>query len=207
MRITVSTPAFLTIATAAKAFASADDVSPVITGSLITVDGALVTALATDRYVAGVVETRDTFDGDNVDGSAIIPTSLLTDAAKRFAKCPTVTLDVVDGVATVSSVSSVDRASAAIITGNFPPIARLFPTPETPWDAAGVGTCISMGKLARLSTVRLPGDRTPAAAKDAGWEFEGQSGGSSAKRGALCFTRTHGATSVRVLVQPNLKRD
>jgi len=137
--------------------ASKDDVTPVITGIRFDAEGALA---ATDRYTVGaykpehvLVDADDaaTFDGFTLDRAGCVWLSKLRVAmlsgGKFLAPYYVIRLQVEDGLVTASvhpgGFDSADggkfttplspaeqTASFSTISGNYPPVVRLFPDAE-----------------------------------------------------------------------------
>lgn len=117
--------------------ASSDDVTPVIQQVQLTVADGMLTAVATNRYIIGRVRYRLDADNAQANFSALIP-------AKRMStlKLPTrqnvAQLELIEGNPDVIgrertsqlSISWGEHVVPLPVTGNYPPVDRLFPADD-----------------------------------------------------------------------------
>lgn len=104
--------------------ASSDDVTPIIGGVHTMVTDGAVTFAATDRYrVAHLSMQCET----GAEGDFTIPALVLREAAKALGSSELVTLGVTESGA-VSLRGERGAILTNVITGKFPPVARLFPS-------------------------------------------------------------------------------
>ena len=109
--------------------ASRDDVTPVITGVLLHLNGSELSMMATDRYrVAVRAITWNSLESMN-DVSALVPSRTLSEVGKTFAHADSVTVTIATGGdRELVAFSSGDKTvTSLLIKGSFPPVQRLFP--------------------------------------------------------------------------------
>jgi len=205
--------------------ASKDDVTPVITGIRFDAEGALA---ATDRYTVGaykpehvLVEADDaaTFDGFTLDRAGCVWLSKLRVAMlsdKYLASFSVIRARVEDGTVTLSvhgtgfdpngthtfgEPSTVPEmtASFSTISGNYPPVVRLFPDAEklASREAMNVPVSLNTAFLIRIDkAVKAVGERGNGVAR-----FQFMSTDNPNKPGPVFVTV---GDRFRALIQPNL---
>lgn len=205
------TPAQLaSIATVVKFGASADRVTPIIQYGQLVADGDTLTVTATDRYVAVVATYKLATPVDEPE-TMLVAADQLAAAAKTFTLGTAVTFTAAES----GNVSAVflesenypgQRFGGLEPGGNYPPVGKLFLTPDVELVDPMAGLCLNMATLGRIATIKLPGERGTAH-KSAGWRVWGtpQSEpilGSTRPRKSGPILVTRG--DVRILVQPNM---
>lgn len=197
---------------------SKDKVTPILGAVQLTVTPATVTATATDRYMAAILtfplgDTAHTLPDDGV--TLTINGADLIALAKEKAGFM-LTVDGEPDAHTAAAITAEGDAYGVTrvfhtATGNYPPVARLFPD-ETPDDLPG-GVMLKMSLLGRLAKLTLPGER-PVTAADSPWALTYSAPADSYSRGkngpVLASRegradRDTAAPSLRVLVQPNIR--
>ena len=205
--------------------ASKDDMTPVITGIRFDADGALA---ATDRYTVGaykpehvLVDADDaaTFDGFTLDRAGCVWLSKLRVAMlsdKYLASLSVIRARVEDGTVTLSvhsagfdpngthtfgEPSTVPEmtASFSTISGNYPPVVRLFPDAEkiASREAMNMPVSLNTAFLIRIDkAVKAVGDKYSGVAR-----FQFMSTDNPNKPGPVFVTV---GDRFRALVQPNL---
>ena len=113
---------------AQSAFAAADDdARPVLTGVLLTFDGARLTAVATDGFRIAV-GARPLATALNAGWSAIIPARTLTEVARILpAEAPTVTLCVAENGTQILFHTDYVQLTSRLLVGEFVDYARIMP--------------------------------------------------------------------------------
>jgi hypothetical protein len=204
--------------------ASRDDMTPVITGVHLEVSAGIVTAVATDRYRVAEL-TFPAMTTDETPGLAgltfeplagvIIPAPLLARTVKQLPRrsiLPTVATiavtydDSADGrrlIRFADTYAGFDTSDQAI-SGNYPPVARLFPADVAYLEPYAGGVGLNAGYLATLDKLALPGDlRGPKV-----YSMHTQAGDTYApnKPKPVLFTRgdVDKGGMLRYLLQPNL---
>ena len=206
--------------------ASKDEVTPVITGIRFDAEGALA---ATDRYTVGaykpehvLVEADDaaTFDGFTLDRAGCVWLSKLRVAmlsgGKGMVPFYVIRARVEDGAVTLSvhstgfdpngthtfgEPSTVPEmtASFSAISGNYPPVVRLFPDAEklASREAMNVPVSLRTAFLIRIDkAVKAVGERGNGVAR-----FQFMSTDNPSKPGPVFVTV---GERFRALIQPNL---
>ncbi|MBX3312059.1 MAG: DNA polymerase III subunit beta [Microbacteriaceae bacterium] len=108
--------------------ASRDDVTPVITGVQLDFANNKLSLIATDRYRAAVREID--WDGENLDGAtALVPFRTIQEVGKSFGSIGTVEVVIAgeEDRRYIAFVSDNKAVTSRLISGNFPPVKRLFP--------------------------------------------------------------------------------
>ena len=108
--------------------ASRDDVTPVITGVQLILDGNTLSMMATDRYRVAIRHVPWT--GDSAEGlAALVPSRTLSEVGKTFASAEKVTITIsTGGDRELVAFSADDKTvTTLLIKGSFPPVQRLFP--------------------------------------------------------------------------------
>lgn len=113
--------------------ASKDDVTPVLTGVQLEVEGDRLSLVATDRYRVSMREIP--WDPGNVISdseeatTALIPARTLIEVGKTFAHTGELSVAFSGtGDREIVAFSSANRTvTSLLIKGNFPPVKRLFP--------------------------------------------------------------------------------
>lgn len=118
--------------------ASKDDVTPVIVSAHIRVQDGFLTAVATDRYrVARVTFPLTSDEGDTQDDlDVVVPRAFLerfarTVKAAKLKPDAKISLSHDPLAKSLTFAFSGGSASDVAITGNYPPVARLFPEAES----------------------------------------------------------------------------
>jgi len=109
--------------------ASRDDVTPVITGVLLHLNGSELSMMATDRYRVAVRAITWNSSESMSDVSALVPSRTLSEVGKTFAHAESVTVTIATGGdRELVAFSSGDKTvTSLLIKGSFPPVQRLFP--------------------------------------------------------------------------------
>jgi DNA polymerase-3 subunit beta len=108
--------------------ASRDDVTPVITGVQLVVDGASLSMMATDRYRVAIRHVP--WSGDSADGlNALVPSRTLSEVGKTFGSAEKVSITIATGGdrELVAFTADNKTVTTLLIKGSFPPVQRLFP--------------------------------------------------------------------------------
>jgi DNA polymerase-3 subunit beta len=108
--------------------ASRDDVTPVITGVQLIVDGNSLSMMATDRYRVAVRHLP--WSGDSAEAlSALVPSRTLSEVGKTFASAEKVSITISTGGdrELVAFTAGDKTVTTLLIKGSFPPVQRLFP--------------------------------------------------------------------------------
>lgn len=131
--------------------ASRDDVTPVITGVQLVIDGAALSLMATDRYRVAIRSL--TWSGDSSDGlTALVPARTLSEVGKTFASADQVTITFsTGGDREVVAFSANNRTvTTLLIKGSFPPVQRLFPETAENYSVVNTGDLIDATKRVSL---------------------------------------------------------
>ena len=132
--------------------ASRDDVTPVITGVLLHLNGSTLSLMATDRYRVAVRELG--WSGEQVsDVSALVPAKTLAEVGKTFSHSEKVHVTIMTGGDRELVAFSADdkTVTSLLIKGSFPPVQRLFP--ESIDNYAVVNTAELIEATRRVSLV------------------------------------------------------
>jgi len=108
--------------------ASRDDVTPVITGVQLVVDGNTVSMMATDRYRVAIRHLP--WSGDSAEAlAALVPSRTLSEVGKTFASADKVSITISSGGdrELVAFTADNKTVTTLLIKGSFPPVQRLFP--------------------------------------------------------------------------------
>lgn len=108
--------------------ASRDDVTPVITGVQLVVDGNTLGMMATDRYRVAIRHVQ--WSGDSAESlNALVPSRTLSEVGKTFASAEKVTVTISTGGdrELVAFTADDKTVTTLLIKGSFPPVQRLFP--------------------------------------------------------------------------------
>lgn len=181
--------------------------TPVLAAIRVDVTGATLTAVATDRYMAGMLEL--TLEPEHVTPATAEGISLQLDSkewqalAKRVQPHCALTFAIDDdGIVTAKdAVTGLTVAAAPQVSGNFPPVARLFPSEPGPLNTA---PAFGPDKLTRAFKMHTPGHDTAKARRDLAWKFETDSSHGGAKIAPALLTPNSNTDAARlsVLVQP-----
>lgn len=133
--------------------ASRDDVTPVITGVLLHLNGSELSLMATDRYRVAVRNVKWASSESLTDVSALVPSRTLAEVGKTFHNAESVTVTIsTGGDRELVAFSAADRTvTSLLIKGSFPPVQRLFP--ETIDNYAVVNTAELIEATRRVSLV------------------------------------------------------
>ena len=133
--------------------ASRDDVTPVITGVLLHLNGSELSLMATDRYRVAVRNVKWASSESLTDVSALVPSRTLAEVGKTFHNAETVTVTIsTGGDRELVAFTAADRTvTSLLIKGSFPPVQRLFP--ETIDNYAVVNTAELIEATRRVSLV------------------------------------------------------
>jgi len=204
MRITIPATVAHEIA-ALKTFADTGGLTPILDGIHITHDEKHGwRAYATDRFAVGCVAFEPLADSE--PGSAIIPAREFAAAVRGIKRDPnarvTITADAADGTGSRASWA-LKHGSTAIgghqTYGNFPALARLFPTQVTATPACAP---VSAELLSRLNRWERDAGIPERDREQQPWSFASVSSATPEKPGPILATRGN----VAVLIQPNLLR-
>jgi DNA polymerase III sliding clamp (beta) subunit (PCNA family) len=126
MKLSMKAATFAELATA-SVFADSKPRTPMLAGVLIRVNGATVTATATDSYrLVNITRDEVGISGDVIP--LIIPADILAKAAKEFAKVRGSVVLESDGVEfSISSEDEKTRIGGRVIDGNYPDTDKLIP--------------------------------------------------------------------------------
>lgn len=203
---TLSADTVRSLATLTNA-ASTDSVTPVIQAIQLTVTPSSWIAVATDRYVVAEL-TGDMGDWVHTlpaePFSVLIKATDLADFAKRMgarAERP-VNLTVTDDGTELEMNNWDVRAIYRTISGNYPPVERLFPDADKLTDMGALAFAPDM--LARLGKIYTPLDMSMAAKHRRELPVHLQFTESSGKPGPVLITRGLKAVGYRALLQPRL---
>ena len=108
--------------------ASRDDVTPVITGVQLVVEGNTLSMMATDRYRVAIRHVS--WVGDSADAlAALVPSRTLSEVGKTFASADKVSVTISTGGdrELVAFTADDKTVTTLLIKGSFPPVQRLFP--------------------------------------------------------------------------------
>jgi DNA polymerase-3 subunit beta len=133
--------------------ASRDDVTPVITGVLLHLNGSELSLMATDRYRVAVRNVKWNSSESLTDVSALVPSRTLAEVGKTFQHADSVTVTIsTGGDRELVAFSAGDRTvTSLLIKGSFPPVQRLFP--ESIDNYAVVNTAELIEATRRVSLV------------------------------------------------------
>lgn len=133
--------------------ASRDDVTPVITGVLLHLNGSELSMMATDRYRVAVRTINWSSSDSLSDVSALVPSRTLSEVGKTFAHAEKVSVTIsTGGDRELVAFSAGDKTvTSLLIKGSFPPVQRLFP--ETTDNYAVVNTQELIEATRRVSLV------------------------------------------------------
>lgn len=133
--------------------ASRDDVTPVITGVLLHLNGSELSMMATDRYRVAVRTINWSSSESLTDVSALVPSRTLSEVGKTFAHAEKVSVTIsTGGDRELVAFSAGDKTvTSLLIKGSFPPVQRLFP--ETTDNYAVVNTQELIEATRRVSLV------------------------------------------------------
>ncbi|MFZ9101792.1 MAG: DNA polymerase III subunit beta [Pontimonas sp.] len=133
--------------------ASRDDVTPVITGVLLHLNGSELSMMATDRYRVAVRTLGWSSQENLSDVSALVPSRTLSEVGKTFQNAEKVTVTIsTGGDRELVAFSAADRTvTSLLIKGSFPPVQRLFP--DTIENYAVVNTAELIEATRRVSLV------------------------------------------------------
>jgi DNA polymerase-3 subunit beta len=133
--------------------ASRDDVTPVITGVLLHLNGSELSLMATDRYRVAVRKVKWNSSESLTDVSALVPSRTLAEVGKTFQHADSVTVTIsTGGDRELVAFSAGDRTvTSLLIKGSFPPVQRLFP--ESIDNYAVVNTAELIEATRRVSLV------------------------------------------------------
>ena len=108
--------------------ASRDDVTPVITGVQLVVEGNTLSMMATDRYRVAIRHLS--WSGDSAEAlTALVPSRTLSEVGKTFASVDKVSVTISTGGdrELVAFTADDKTVTTLLIKGSFPPVQRLFP--------------------------------------------------------------------------------
>lgn len=183
---------------------SKDTAAPILATVNITATPATVTARATDRYMAAILtfplgDTAHTLTADGVT-LTVNGADLIALAKEKVGFMLTLS----DDGARVTAEGDAYGVKREFLTatGNFPPVARLFPD-ETPDDIPG-GVLISMHLLGRIAKLTTPGERPVDAAK-APYALTYAAPQHGGKTAPILATREGDNGSLRVLAMTNYR--
>lgn len=192
-----------------------DAAVPILGTVNLTATPSEVTARATDRYMAAILtfplgDTAHTLPDDGVT-LTIEAADLIALAKEKAGFMLTVGEAEANGATLITAEGDAYGVTRTFrtATGNFPPVARLFPD-EAPDDLPG-GVMLNMGLLARLAKLTLPGEK-PVEAARAPYALTYRDPQSKHGNHAPILASREGradhdrpAPSLRVLVQPNFR--
>jgi DNA polymerase-3 subunit beta len=109
--------------------ASRDDVTPVITGVLLHLNGSELSMMATDRYRVAVRAINWNSPESMSDVSALVPSRTLSEVGKTFAHADSVTVTIATGGdrELVAFSAGYKTVTWLFIKVSFPRVQRLFP--------------------------------------------------------------------------------
>lgn len=203
---TLSADAIRSLATLVHA-SSSDDVTPILCAIELTVTPTEWRAVATDRYVVAEL-TGDMGDYvhtlTNEPFTVLIRAKDVADYAKRMgarSNAPVMFTVSDDGLEIELNNHDV-RSGYRLMSGNFPPVARLFPEDSALTDTGALS--IDPNKLARLGKILTPLEISmrPAHRKELATYMRFTEAGN--RPGPVLITRGPNATGYRALIQPML---
>lgn len=182
--------------------ASKNEATLVLTGVRMELADGKITFAATDRYRLSTAQIDVTLEAEDSSLSVIVPVKQLADAARLFAKDPSVSISVADG--TIAFTTPDTSVHARLMSGEYPEWRRLMavsPTFTVTADAAEFA-----GALKRNS--RINPDNICLEFKDGGITVSGAASdaGSGSEEIAGSFDETV-ETAVKVLFNPGLLLD
>ena len=126
---TVDAEDFATAVTQVAVAASRDDVTPVLTGVELSIDGDQVTLVATDRYRVALRTMGWSGAAAETKLSALVPARTISEVAKTFSNAGTVSIAIIHNgdQDMVACEAAGKRVTSLLIKGNFPPVTRLLP--------------------------------------------------------------------------------
>ena len=200
---------------AAAADTAKDTVAPILSGVRVGIAGGNAEAVASDRYIAARVRFPLAWDGQEDLAPVVLPGAWLGQLAgivKRAGRAwhgdgSAAVVLTIDGDALTAQVTDGDGGqtlTAEALTGNYPPLERLFPA----FDDASQGHPVELGskyvldveKLARAAKLRHPADTLTGRGATAFGHFR-FSATNESEYAALIATRRGG--DVAALIQPN----
>src|SRR5690606_24540923 len=131
--------------------ASRDDVTPVLTGVQLEVNGQQLSLVATDRYR---VSLRDVpWDGESSEQTALVPARTLQEVGKTFGNAGTIQISFSgSGDREIIAFTAGNKTvTSLLIKGNFPPVRRLFPEQTDHYAVLNTGEFIEA--IRRVSLV------------------------------------------------------
>ncbi len=131
--------------------ASRDDVTPVITGVQLVVDGPTLSLMATDRYRVAVRNVS--WSGDSAESlMALVPARTLAEVGKTFSAGDEVEITISTGGdrELVALTSNDKTVTTLLIKGSFPPVQRLFPDSSENYSVVNTNDLIDATKRVSL---------------------------------------------------------
>lgn len=131
--------------------ASRDDVTPVITGVQLVVDGPTLSLMATDRYRVAVRNVS--WSGDSAESlMALVPARTLAEVGKTFSAGDEVEITISTGGdrELVAFTSNDKTVTTLLIKGSFPPVQRLFPDSSENYSVVNTNDLIDATKRVSL---------------------------------------------------------
>ena len=126
---TVDAEDFATAVTQVAVAASRDDVTPVLTGVELSIEGDQLTLVATDRYRVALRTMGWSGAAAETKLSALVPARTISEVAKTFSNAGTVSIAIIHNgdQDMVACEAAGKRVTSLLIKGNFPPVTRLLP--------------------------------------------------------------------------------
>jgi DNA polymerase-3 subunit beta len=131
--------------------ASRDDVTPVITGVQLVVDGSILSLMATDRYRVAIRSVA--WKGESQESlTALVPARTLSEVGKTFGSSAELTITFSTGGDREVVAFSADNRTVTtlLIKGSFPPVQRLFPESADNYSVVNTNDLIDATKRVSL---------------------------------------------------------
>lgn len=201
-----------TLHNATPADKAARDMTPILTAIQLTVTPAEWRAVATDRYVVAELtgdmgDYAHTLPMDGTETTVLIRSTDLVDYVKRMGARSSlpVMVTISDDGAEIELNNYDVRSGYRTVTGNFPPVARLFPEESAFTDLGAIG--IDPNKLARLGKILMPFEVAMRPADRSSLPTYIRFTEQGDRPGPVLVTRGPSATGYRALLQPVLIRN
>ena len=130
--------------------ASRDDVTPVITGVQLSIQGTTMSLIATDRYRVAIRDIA--WDGDSEERTALVPARTLQEVGKTFGHAGTIDVTVVskDDRELIAFTAEKKTVTSLLIKGNYPPVRKLFPESMEHYAVLNTGDLIEATRRVSL---------------------------------------------------------
>jgi DNA polymerase III sliding clamp (beta) subunit (PCNA family) len=186
------------------ACAATEDYMPVISGVQLAVSPGAIRAAATNRYVVGTIE----FFSESITAEFDVtipakPLKQFVTSSKLTGRFNTdverITITVTDDMITFSDLNTGSTLTTTAITGNFPPVARLFPELAATTDSIQLSPyMISAKLLATLAKIIVINESDPA------WTVQHVEPAAGKTAPVMYHTEGNGR-GYKFLIQPRMK--